>query len=259
MLGLSSLEGSESEWVGFVLDLREQRRIDKLKSEFISVVSHELRTPLTSIKGSLGLLEGGIAGELPAKALHLIKIAHKNSQRLVSLVNDILDMEKLASGKMTLHLQKLNLVSLAVQSVEANASYAAGFKVRYQMGDHPEQALVMGDADRLMQVFANLLSNAAKFSPTGGQVDLRIIENECAYRVEVEDHGSGIPLEFRERIFGKFAQADGTSTRQLEGAGLGLNITKSLIENMGGDIGFTSEEGVSTVFWFSLPRCQEHT
>lgn len=259
MLGLSSLEGSESEWVGFVLDLREQRRIDTLKSEFISVVSHELRTPLTSIKGSLGLLEGGIAGALPEKALHLIKIAHKNSQRLVSLVNDILDMEKLASGKMTLHMQKLNLTSLAVQSVEANASYAANFKVRYQMGDHPEQAPVMGDSDRLMQVFANLLSNAAKFSPAGGQVDLRIIETECAYRVEVEDHGSGIPLEFRERIFGKFAQADGTSTRQLEGAGLGLNITKSLIENMGGEIGFTSEEGVATVFWFSLPRCQEHT
>ena len=259
MLGLAQLEGSENEWVGFVLDLREQRRIDKLKSEFISVVSHELRTPLTSIKGSLGLLAGGIAGELPPKALQLVNIAYKNSARLAHLVNDILDMEKLASGKMAMHLQQVNLVGLAQQAIEANLSYAETFKVRYVLCEHPEQAYVTGDADRLMQVFANLLSNAAKFSPSGGQVDLRIIAQDQRYRVEVEDHGSGIPALFRERIFGKFAQADGTATRQLEGAGLGLNITKTLIEKMGGEIGFRSEENVATVFWFTLPAHQERS
>lgn len=259
MLGLASLEGSDKEWVGFVLDLREQKRIDQLKSEFISVVSHELRTPLTSIKGSLGLLEGGVAGELPPKALQLVNIAHKNSLRLENLVNDILDMERLASGKMNIHLQPVNLVSLAQQATEANSSYAEACKVSFLIGEHPDQAIVMGDADRLMQVFANLLSNAAKFSPPGGQVRLRILREQTVFRVEVEDHGSGIPLAFRERIFGKFAQADVTATRQLQGAGLGLNITKTLIENMGGEIGFSSEAGAATVFWFVLPQRQEHT
>lgn len=253
MLGLSKLEGSRDEWVGFVLDLREQKRIDKLKSEFISVVSHELRTPLTSITGSLGLLEGGVAGELQPMALQLIKIAHKNSLRLVNLVNDILDMEKLASGKMNMHLQRVDLVHLSKQAIEASASYAENFKVRYHIGEHPEHAFVTGDVNRLMQVFANLLSNAAKFSPAEETVELRIIPRKDQFIVEIEDHGSGIPQAFRERIFGKFAQADGTTTRQLEGAGLGLNITKTLIENMDGEIGFRSEEHVATVFWFALP------
>lgn len=259
MLGLAKLEGSKDEWVGFVLDLREQKRTERLKSEFISVVSHELRTPLTSIKGSLGLLEGGVAGELPPKALQLIKIAHKNSLRLVNLVNDILDMEKLASGKMNMNLQRVDLAHLARQAIEASAGYAESFNVRYHFGQHPEHAFVTGDVDRLMQVFANLLSNAAKFSPSGDMVELRITSQSDRFLVEIEDHGSGIPLAFRERIFGKFAQADGTTTRQLEGAGLGLNITKTLIENMLGEIGFRSEENVSTVFWFALPASQEHT
>lgn len=253
MLGLAQLEGDDDEWVGFVLDLREQRRMDQLKSEFISVVSHELRTPLTSIRGSLGLLESGVVGELPPKALHLIKIAHKNSQRLISLVNDILDMEKLASGTMTVNMQRIDLVALARQAIEANAAYAETFKVRYVLDAHPVQAYVLADANRLMQVFANLLSNAAKFSSTGACVTLRIIHLDHRFRVEVEDQGSGIPASFRDRIFGKFAQADGTDTRQLAGTGLGLNITKTLIEKMQGEIGFETEEGAGTVFWFVLP------
>ncbi len=246
-------------WHGFITDITDRKRVDQIKSEFISVVSHELRTPLTSIKGSLGLLEGGAAGELPSKALLLIKIAHKNSLRLVNLVKDILDMEKLASGKMNMNFQSLDLVDLARQAIEASASYAENFKVRYQLGQHPEQAFVTGDVDRLMQVFANLLSNAAKFSPSGAVVELRILPQPDQFLVEIEDHGSGIPLAFREHIFGKFAQADSTATRQLEGAGLGLNITKALVENMHGEIGFRSEENIATVFWFTLPLGQKHT
>ncbi|MFZ6751109.1 PAS domain-containing sensor histidine kinase [Undibacterium sp. Ren11W] len=256
-LGLAQLEGAPHLWVAFVVDLRKQKQIDQIQSEFISMVSHELRTPLTSIRGSLGLLEAGIGGVLPPKALQLVEIAHKNSLRLASLVNDILDMEKLASEKLAMNLQSLDLVALAKSALEANASYAQALQVEYVLTQHPEYAYVMADSDRLMQVFANLLSNAAKFSHAQGRVELRINVVDQQIRVEVEDHGRGIPESFRQRIFGKFAQADGTDTRQLEGTGLGLHITKILIEKMGGEINFESEENLKTVFWFSLPSKQE--
>lgn len=253
MLGLALLEGSSSDWVGFVVDLREQKRIDLMKAEFISIVSHELRTPLTSIRGSLGLLEAGVVGDLPQKAMQLIQVAHKNSQRLVSLVNDILDLEKLATGKMQIILRHVDLILLAQQAIEANTGYAASFRVQFVMQCNAVTLPVLADGDRLMQVFANLLSNAAKFSQRDGIVNIRVEKRENAAFVEVEDHGRGIPQEFHEQIFGKFAQADSASTRHVEGAGLGLHITKTLLEKMHGEIGFTSEVGVKTIFWFSLP------
>jgi signal transduction histidine kinase len=254
MLGVSRLEQSEDEWVGFVLDLREQKRVDHLKSEFISIVSHELRTPLTSIRGSLGLLESGVAGELPEKALNLVKIANRNSQRLSNLVNDILDLEKLAKGQMTMSLQSLDLCQLVQQAMDANTAYAQMHHVRFELHTDLKIAVVWGDLDRLMQVMANLLSNAAKFSPMGALVTIRILPDHDYYQVQVEDHGAGIPAAFHSQIFGKFAQASHAAVRQKEGAGLGLHISKVLIEKMQGQIGFVSEEGVHTMFWIRLPK-----
>ncbi|MFZ6751373.1 PAS domain-containing sensor histidine kinase [Undibacterium sp. Ren11W] len=256
LVGLSYLENSHSEWVIFIMDISERHRVNQLKSEFISVVSHELRTPLTSIRGSLGLLEAGVGGTLPDQAQHLIKIAHNNSRRLVGLVNDILDMEKLASGKATFKAERLDLVPLLEQAIDANHSYATALDVRLHLFHHPDQAWIKADPDRLMQVMANLLSNAAKFSPKGEAVRLQIhprLEHEkLYYRVEVTDIGAGIPASFQARIFEPFTQADGTDTRQQGGTGLGLSITKTLIEKMHGHMGFVTADDEGTTFWFQF-------
>ena len=256
LVGLSYLENSHSEWVMFMMDISERHRINQLKSEFISVVSHELRTPLTSIRGSLGLLEAGIGGELPPKAQHLIKIAHNNSRRLVGLVNDILDMEKLASGKMSLKSERIDLVYLLEQAIEANMAYALALNVGLKLHHDPEPAWVNADPDRLMQVLANLLSNAAKFSPKGETISVQIVScltrGKPHYQVEVSDLGPGIPASFQTRIFEPFTQADGTDTRQQGGTGLGLSISKTLIEKMHGQLGFVTAEGKGSTFWFKL-------
>lgn len=234
-------------------DITQRTQVDRMKSEFISTVSHELRTPLTSIRGSLALLEAGVCGNISPKAMMLVNVAHRNSQRLIGLVNDILDMEKLASDGLLLQLQPVDLVQLVHHGIEANSGYAETFHVRYLFTSHPEQVWVSADADRLMQVLTNLLSNAAKFSPAHTQVEMRLQLENNVCKLEIADQGPGIPATFHNRIFGKFAQADGSNTRQQGGTGLGLHISKSLIEKMNGQIGFIPAPEKGTIFWFTLP------
>jgi PAS domain S-box-containing protein len=239
--------------IGTVHDITEHRQLEAMKSGFVSTVSHELRTPLTAISGSLGLIMGGVLGEPPAAMKQMLDIAHKNSQRLAYLVNDLLDMEKLIAGKMYFDLQTQPLMPLLELSLESIHAYGKQYQVSFLLTERADEVQVLVDSVRLQQVVANFLSNAAKFSPTGGQVEITVRRHNAGVRVEVSDHGSGIPAEFHNRIFQKFSQADTTDTRQKGGTGLGLAISKELIERMGGHIGFVSSPGQGTVFFFELP------
>lgn len=249
----------ESEVIGFFslgTDITELKRIDRMKTEFISTVSHELRTPLTSIRGSLGLITGGVAGEVPDAVNNLLGIAKNNCERLIRLINGILDSEKIESGKMHLNLQVVDIRQLVQQTLAAIEGFADQHhvKVLLQAPDTPLKVRI--DSDRLIQVLTNLLSNAVKFSPPERTVEVKVLRVAQQVRVEVADHGPGIPEEFRSRIFQKFSQADSSDTRQKGGSGLGLNISRSLIEKMGGQIGFNSKTGAGTRFFFELPEWQ---
>ncbi|MGB6536239.1 MAG: ATP-binding protein [Xanthobacteraceae bacterium] len=240
-----------------IIDISERRRIDRLKDEFVSTVSHELRTPLTSIAGSLGLLIGGAAGKLPETAARLLGIAESNSSRLVRLINDILDIEKIESGQVVFHFKRLDVRTLLEQAIEANRAYADGFGVRLHLDTVAAGAEVHADPDRLSQVMTNLLSNAIKFSPRGGEVAVAVERRAEIVCISVRDHGDGIPAEFQPRVFERFAQADAGDARQKGGTGLGLSIVREIVAQLGGAVGFLDAEGGGTVFYVELPAWEQ--
>lgn len=254
---LHDAQGEISAFLGIATDITERKKIERMKTEFISTVSHELRTPLTSIRGALALVAGGVVGELPAAAKPLIEIAHKNSERLILLVNDLLDMEKIEAGKMELNASPVKLMPLLQQALDGNQAYAEQYQVRYELAGDVPDVMVNVDANRMMQVLVNLLSNATKYSPSGGTVMVTVECVDQRVRVAVKDNGTGIPEEFRNRIFQKFAQADSSDTRKKGGTGLGLSITKAIVEHMGGRIWFDSQPDVQTVFYVEFPEWLE--
>ncbi len=238
-------------------DITAQLEADRMKKEFTSTLSHELRTPLTSIIGSLQLVNSGVLGEIDKDVADLTQVAERNGQRLLDLINDILDVEKIESGKLTLAPEQIRIEELVREAMVLNKGFGDRFKVRFEFAGEAPGREVRGDRKRLLQVMTNLLSNAAKFSPEGGVVEITITENGANLRVGVHDRGSGIPENFRGRMFGRFTQADSATNRQKGGTGLGLAICKRLIELMQGRIGFEDRAGGGTTFWFDLPRPPE--
>jgi PAS domain S-box-containing protein len=234
-------------------DITKETEVDRMKSEFIATVSHELRTPMTSIKGSLGLVLGGIAGPLPDEAKELLAIAQNNTDRLIRLINDILDISRIEAGKMEIRKQPLNIpdaVTRAVRELEGFANQRE-IAVRTDLPDILPRA--MADSDRLQQVLVNLLSNAIKFSESKTEVEVTAGLEAGELRIRVLDHGPGIPKEHLDQIFEKFHRVDNASTRKTGGTGLGLAICKAIVEEHGGRIWAESEVGKGSTFTFTLP------
>jgi len=253
-LGVSEMQVDQSRmFTGIVRDISKQKLAETMKTEFVSTVSHELRTPLTSIKGSLGLIRSGVVGELPEKLTAMLDIAYNNSERLVLLINDILDIEKIEAGKMDFRRESVDLSDLIRRAVDDNQGFAETHGVTYRVIENLPQAWVTGDGDRLMQVMANLLSNAAKFSVAGSEIDVFLTRRDAVYRVSVLDRGAGIPDDYKARIFERFSQGDSSDTRQKGGTGLGLSICKAIIEHQDGVLDFVSAVGRGSTFYFELP------
>lgn len=237
-------------------DITELNKNINLKNEFISVVSHELRTPLTSIQGSLSLLLGGISGTLPPKAHRLLEIASTNTTRLIHLINDILDIERLESGKTEFHFHPVHIDQIIHKAMTEIESYAQKYDIKIQV-DIKTQAMVNVDKYRLLQAINNLLTNAVKYSFKGSIVQVNVVLQQNDIKIEVRNNGVGIAKDFHEFIFQKFSQSNSSSTRESGGTGLGLNITKQIVSRFNGKVGFTSEENKETIFWIELPVYNE--
>lgn len=240
-------------YLGIGYDITERKRVELMKREFISTVSHELRTPLTSIRGALGLVAGGATGVLPDQAMDMVNIATSNCDRLVRLVNDILDMEKIESGKMTFDMKLLEVSAMLTEAVAANQAFAAQHQATIEIDGMLPELWLTGDHDRLIQVMNNLLSNAAKFTPAGGAVHVSLDRIEGLARLTVRDEGPGIPASYQSRLFQKFTQADSSDTRQKGGTGLGLSIAKAIVDQHGGRISYQTADNKGTSFFVDLP------
>lgn len=232
-------------------DVTERKEVDRLKSEFVSTVSHELRTPLTSIRGSLGLLESGSSAISAAQHVELIRIARENTDRLIRLINDVLDLEKIESGKLELDHSKLVPANLVTEAVNNVSAVAAQHKVEIAL-ELEDRGTVHGDHDRIVQVLVNLLGNAIKFSPAQSTVTVSVRTHHDRVRFAVRDQGPGIPVTHHARLFNRFEQMDGSDRRAKGGTGLGLAICKAIVEQHGGTIGVHSEPGAGSEFFFTL-------
>lgn len=250
--GIQSADGEILGGVSIMEDITEDKRVERLKSEFVSTVSHELRTPLTAIRGAVGLLNEGVVGDLPIEARKLTEISEVNTNRLLMLIDDILDISKIELGELSYDFHLMDVRRFLEEVVRVIETYARQHDVKLVLKRYCNDVFINADHDRMMQVMYNLLSNAIKFSPQNGKV---IISMECideGVKISIADSGPGIPKEFQGVLFDRFTQYDSSDSRRTGGTGLGLNITKALIQKHHGKIDFeTGKDG--TTFYIILP------
>lgn len=243
--------GGRHFYAGNIRDLSAREEVERLKKEFVATVSHELRTPLTSIRGALSLLAGGLVGRLPDEARETVHVAERNAVRLMALINDILDLERLERSRLEMRFADVPIADVLDRALETIAPMAEQQGVTLEVPDTTARA--WGDLDRLTQVVVNLLSNAVKFSPSGAAVTIAVTESPHWAEVRVTDRGRGVPAAFRDLIFQRFRQVSASDSRDKGGTGLGLAISKNIIDQHGGLIGVDSEEGRGATFWFRVP------
>jgi len=240
---------------GFVVvaaDIRERLRVERQKDDFVTMIHHEVRTPLTAVRGAIGLLGGGVAGELDARARDLVDIALRNSERMERLVDDLLASRNLDSGRMDFHIEEVELAPLVDQAIEAISAYGEKFEVRFELENTATDAKVKVDPDRLIQVITNVLSNAVRFSSAGDVVGVGVTRTDTGLRVAVTDLGPGIVEEFQDEVFEPFARGEATGSRHRSGSGLGMSISKTIMEEVDGDISFETEVGAGTTFFVDI-------
>jgi PAS domain S-box-containing protein len=246
-------DGKPYRMAGSQRDITDRKQAEQNVNEFFSTVSHELRTPLSAVKGSLRLIEGGLAGQISNEARELLDIALSSCERLIRLVNDILDLRKIEAGKIDLHLKKVNAGQLVQEVLQGLTSYAENHGVTLTY-DVPESLKLEADHDRIVQVMTNLVGNAVKFSGNGANVKVQAEKSDESHiRFSVKDTGPGIPKDKQHLLFMKFKQLDASDSRRQDGTGLGLAICKAIVGQHHGKIGVESEEGQGTTFWFELP------
>ena len=246
-------DGSTGGRLFIYCDVTREKKIDQAKSEFLSIAAHELRTPMTSIKGSLDLLLGGFAGEINEEVRELLLIGQNGCERLIRLINDILDLSKIEAGRMQLCLQTMSLFDAAQRSVRTIRNYADSFRVKLVIDCPSRMSSIIGDRDRIDQVITNLLGNAVRFSPPESKVTVALRQIGDMVECRVIDQGPGIPPDQSERIFGRFQQVEERGRGKKRGTGLGLAIARALVQEHGGKIWVESQPGAGSRFIFRIP------
>jgi len=247
-------DGRPAYLLGISEDITLRRELNQEKDNLIGIASHELRSPANAIVGSLSILQEILKDYEGKDAKESIELALENAERLVHVLDDCLNLERLASNQDELITEKLDLATIVRDAVRLNAPYAERLATRFEFGDMLETAPIRGDRIKLIQALTNLMTNAAKFSKKGSAVVLSLTKNGKFFLVSIEDRGPGIPKEFQPRLFEKFSRSRSKETVIMEGSGLGLTITKKILERLGGRIGFRSEIEKGTTFYFTLPK-----
>jgi PAS domain S-box-containing protein len=250
-------EAAQTYYAAHMMDVSKRYEVDRMKHDFVSTVSHELRTPLTSIRGALGLVASGALGEVGAEIREMIGVAERNSIRLINLINDILDIERLESGRMEMDPKRTTMKSIIERSLENVATMAdqEGIEIEVRCAD----GMLLADEDRIVQVLINYLSNAIKFSQRGAKVTVASEQRDGWIECSVEDHGAGISASAQKKLFQRFERVDASDSRRRGGTGLGLAISKAIVSHHGGSVGLDSEEGKGSTFWFRLPAVAERS